>query len=148
MGVTAKFSGVDARKGSALRRMLHDHPHASTSAVKLFVVGSVKVDDNFALLNYPFPFQCGKETETSSAPDILVSSGNYAWITQAMIQQSPVHLFNKDIPPPADLKKKFTEMAAASNEGTSQNTGLAVWLKTLCFCILSALGPAPPFQTD
>lgn len=105
---TAKLTDAGVTNRSALRRTLHRHVISNTSASELVATGSVKADDNFSLLTYLYPFQCGEEREITSTLDSLRPSGFFAWDTQVMIPQSIVPNSGKELSPPADVDGEFS----------------------------------------
>lgn len=59
----------------------------------------------------------------------MLPSGFYSWDTQVLIPQSPVHLSSKNMPPTAGVNGEVADLATAPDDGTSETTCTALWVK-------------------
>lgn len=85
------------------------------------------MNENFSSLFIPIPISpLWQKIEIPSALGNVRPSGNYAWETQAKTSRRSVTLSGKDQPPPVYMESGVTEMATASNVGTSGTTGMVL----------------------
>lgn len=95
---TDKLSGASVTESSALRRTLHDHALLNTSAADLVVIVSVKENDKFSPLFFPYPFRCGGKCEIQLRFGKMRPFGYYARDNWAMISQSLVLTSGRELP--------------------------------------------------
>lgn len=75
---TAKLSSAGVTDSSTLKMIPHGHALLSTFSANLVFSASIKSEDNFVSLPYPYSFHCGEESEYLSFLGHLHPSGYYA----------------------------------------------------------------------
>lgn len=110
---------------SAFWRMLHGRAPLSVTGADLFVIGYIKVDDDFAWFPNPHPYHYAEKCGIPSSIGNIRLSVCYAWDIHVKISRCPVRSSGEKVPLHDGVQSEVTEMEISLNDVISEITNTA-----------------------